>query len=219
MRTQIVLMLALSPAILTTGCGQPKAVRSTMSSTEQETLNAAFAKLEDTLASKSPFIFDKLRPGATEEEIDTLRSELGGAQVQCLELWYRWHNGCTGRITDVLPLGRMLSIAEALEDRRAMQDMPFVDAKRRNALKILDDNSGDGFFLDIASPTPRVFYHMLEDPFPEDYGTLQEFVTFISHVHAAGVTSENDHGMVAFDLDRYQEIETDYLEGIGATNE
>jgi hypothetical protein len=55
---------------------------------------------------------------------------------------------------------------------------------------------------------------MLEDPFPTDYGTLQEFADFISDVHAAGLATENEHGMVAFDLDRYQKLESDYLERI-----
>jgi hypothetical protein len=190
-----------------------------MSDKQQAALSASLAKLDDTLARKSPFIFAKLASPATAEDIRTLRIELGGAEIQCLELWYRWHNGCTGHITDVLPLGRMLSIAEALEDRKGIQGTPFVDAKRKSALKILDDGAGDGFFLDIVSPNPRVFYHMLEDPYPRDYGTLPEFVTFITDVHAAGLASENEHGMVAFDLDRYQKIEAKYLKGLGKPNE
>jgi hypothetical protein len=189
-----------------------------MTDKQQDAFKASLAKLDDAVATKAPFLFAKLAPGATRDEIDTLRSGLGGAQIQCLELWYRWHNGCAGRITDLLPLGRMLSIAEALRDRQETQDIPFVDAKRKNALKILDDSAGDGFFLDIASPNPRVFYHMLEDPYPRDFGTLQEFVGFIGDVHAAGLASENEHGMVAFDLDRYQKIEAEYLEKIRKPN-
>jgi hypothetical protein len=209
----------LTTAILATGCGPHKVVSSTMSNAEQIALATSLAKLEDVLANKSPFIFAKLGPGATDEDVGRLRSELGGAQIQCLELWYRWHNGCSGHTTDLLPLGRMLSIAEALEDRKGIQEIPFVDTKRKNALKILEDVAGDGFFLDIASPSSRVFYHMLEDPFPRDYGTLQEFVAFISDVHAAGLASEKDNGIVAFDLDRYQKIESEYLQGIGIPNE
>lgn len=184
---------------------------------EQKTaLKAGLSNLADTLKDKSPFVFDKLAPAATAEELEGLRSALGGVRIECLEVWYGWHNGCEGQLTDVLPLGRMLSISEALDDRRRIQGVPFVDAKRRMALKILEDGAGDGFFLDIASANPRVFYHMLEDPYPRDYGTLEEFVTFIAEVHAAGIASQDEHGMVAFDLPRYQKIEAEYLKRIGS---
>jgi hypothetical protein len=36
-----------------------------------------------------------------------------------------------------MPLGRMLSIHEAIEQRRQIQGIPLVDAKRKGALKIL----------------------------------------------------------------------------------
>src|SRR4051812_47243364 len=117
MKTPVISLLFLI-GILTTGCGHSKTVSSTVSHKQQDVLSASLAKLGDTLANKSPFIFAKLAPGATPEDIHMLRAELGGAEIQCLELWYRWHNGCTGHITDVLPLGRMLSIAEAVEDRK-----------------------------------------------------------------------------------------------------
>lgn len=218
MRTLSILVLVVASGIFATGCGQHRAVSSAMSDKQQDVFKASLAKLNNALANQAPFLFAKLAPGATNDDIATLRSGLGGAQIRCLELWYRWHNGCTDHITDLLPLGRMLSIAEALQDRRDTKDIPFVDAKRRNALKILDDGAGDGFFLDIASPNPRVFYHMLEDPYPRDFGTLQEFVGFICDVHAAGLASENEHAMVAFDLDRYQKIEAEYLEKIRKSN-
>ena len=177
------------------------------------------AQLDETLRKKSPFVASKLAPAATNEDLAALRAELGGVQIPSLELWYRWHNGCTMRTIDFLPLGRMLSIAEALEDRKMTQGVPFVDAKRKSALKILDDSAGDGFFLDIASSRPRVFYHMLEDPFPRDFGTLQQFVAFINDVHAEGLATEDENGMVRFDLDRYLRVEDEYLKSIGNNHE
>lgn len=90
------------------------------------------------------------------------------------------------------------------------RSLPFIDAKRRTAIKILDDGCGDGFFLDISSPAPRVFYHMLEDPSPRDYGTLEEFVRFIAKVHAAGIVSLETDGMVVFDLSAYEKLEREY---------
>jgi hypothetical protein len=219
MRVPVILILLVGGSLALTGCGQRKVVSSSMSADGRDALDANLATLETTLENKSPFVFAKLAPGATPEEIVKLRSELGGAQIECLEIWFRWHNGCTDRLTDVLPLGRMISIDEALKDRQAMQSVPFVDAKRLSALKILDDAAGDGFFLDVTSANPRVFYHMLEDPFPRDYGTLAEFVAFIREVHDAEIVTQNEHGMAAFDLDRYQEIETAYLRRVGADGE
>lgn len=187
-----------------------------MSSAEQEMLKSNLASLEKVLGDKSPFIRDNLAPGASPSDLESLRAELGGAQVESLETWYRWHNGCTDRLTDLMPLGRMLSISEAIEDRRQEQSTPFVDAKRSNAIKILADSAGDGYFLDVASESPRVFYHMLEDPFPRNYGTLTQFVEFLADVHQAGIASPDEHGMVDFDLDRYQQIEAAYLAKIGS---
>lgn len=211
MRTARVALL-ISISLVATGCGRQDAVGSAMSDQQQNALSASLAELEDILRDKSPIVFAKLAPPATDEELATLRSELGGVHIQCLELWYGWHNGCTGGSIDILPLGRMLSITESLEDRRLTQDIPFVDAKRKNALKILDDGAGDGFFLDIASRNPRVFYHMLEDPNHRDYGTLQEFAAFISDVHAAGLATGKENGRVTFDLERFQKAEGDYLQ-------
>lgn len=96
-------------------------------------------------------------------------------------------------------------------DRELTKKIPFVDSKRKNALKLLDDGCGDGYFLDITTANPRVFYHMLEDPFPRDYGVLQDFVAFIADVHAAGLATEDEMGAVTFDLDRFQVLESKYL--------
>ena len=185
--------------------------------TAKSALDANLAKLDDTLKSKSRFVFDKLAPGATEQEIARLRTGLGGAEIECLERWYRWHNGCTDRLTDIMPLGRMLSIDESLKDRNDEESIPFVDDTRKTAIKILDDSCGDGFFLDIASPNPRVFYDMLEDPFPRDYGTLDEFVAYIDSLHAAGLASLNEHAMVSFDLAPYAKLKREYLSHINKT--
>jgi hypothetical protein len=181
---------------------------------EKEDLKARLVALEGALQAKSPFVLEQMAPPATAEQLAELEAALG-VRVEPLEVWYGWHNGCSGPATDILPLGRMLPISEALADRRMVRSIPFVDRKRRSALKILEDAAGDGFFLDVAIPRPRVFYHMLEDPFPQDYGTLAQFVSFIAEVHAAGLASAGEGGVVNFDLDRYAEIEADYLRRIG----
>ncbi len=193
------------------GCGSPKTQKRVVIPQEKETLNAGFAKLETVLKEKVLFIHSKLGEPAGEKDIAELREGLGGVEVQCLELWYKWHNGSADNLTDILPLGKMLSISESLEDRELIQKVPFVDPKRKRAIKILEDPAGDGFFLDISGSSPRVFHHMLEDPFPRDYGTLEDFVGFIAEVHSSGVASMTENGIVDFDLEKYGKIESDYL--------
>jgi hypothetical protein len=201
-------------APLVVGCGSPKIEQSTMTEGERTELKAALAKLDAVLREKADFISSKLAPPAGDKVINDLRQGLGGSQVECLELWYRWHNG-SDRLIDILPLGRMLSVQEALHDREMEREIPFVDSKRLAAIKILEDGSGDGFFLDISSTRPRVFYHMLEDPFPRDFGRLEKFVEFIAQVHNSGLSSRNDNGMVRFDLDKYHELERKYRSSLG----
>lgn len=191
------------------GCGAQEAVRSTMTDEEGTRLREALVRLDAVLREKAGFISSRLAEPASDQEIDALRQGLDGAQVDCLEVWYRWHNGCD-RLTDILPLGRMLSIEESLNDRAMNRKTPFVDAKRRTAIMILEDGCGDGFFLDLSSTSPRVFYHMLEDPFSRDFGRLEDFVRFITDVHASGLALRDDHGMVQFDLDKYGELESRY---------
>ncbi len=209
MINKICLLFYLS--LIALGCGRQKAVSSTMTIDEQKDLNGSLAKLETTLKDHAPFIHAKLAPPATDNQLAELQRGLDGAQVQLLKLWYQWHNGCLDHTTNILPLGWMLSISESLQDRKMIQGTPFVDAKRKGALKILDDGAGDGFFLDITSKSPRVFYHMLEDPYPRDFGTLQDFIQFITQIHDAGLSSENKNGTVDFDLERYEKLESDYL--------
>jgi hypothetical protein len=193
------------------GCAKRDvAVPSTMTSAEKQALEDRLRKLDEVLRDRSPFILDKLAPAATATDLGKLWAEIGGVKVDSLEVWYRWHNGCNG-LTQILPLGQTLSISEALADRKMMMDTPFVDSMRRRSLKILDDGAGDGFFVDIALASPRVFYHMLEDPFPRDYGTLQQFVSFVTDVHKAGVATEGENGKVEFDLSRYEKLEAEYL--------
>lgn len=110
----------------------------------------------------------------------------------------------------------MLSIAESIEDRRAIQSIPFVDTKRKQAIKLLDDGAGDGFFLDVSSSALRVFYHMLEDPWPTDYGPLDSFVEFLTQVHRAELAKVNENGMVDFDWEGYDAIQSDYLSKVGS---
>lgn len=209
-------LLSAAALLLIGGCDHPQAVSSSMSKNDQEALRTALQQLESTLREKSPFIADALAPPATDADLKALRAELGGAQVECLEKWYRWHNGCTSPTIDLIPLGRMLSIDEAIDDRRQMQGIPIIDAKLRGSFKILEDLAGDGFYLDVSSTNPQVFYCMIEDPYPRYFGSMAKFIGFIESVHAAGLATKAENGMVDFDFKRYQEMETAYLQRVGS---
>lgn len=203
--------LTLIAFIAANGCAEPPPVNSRLSEDDKKTLTDEIGRLQTALDDKSPFVAEKLAPGATEAEILSFRSAVAGAQLDELEIWFKWHNGCTDSLTDLIPLGRMLSISESLEARKLAQSTPFVDAKIKKSLKLLEDLAGDGFYMDLTEPNPRVFYCMLEDPQPTYYGTLQEFVAFVSEVHEAGLASLNGNGMIDFDQDRYQELKSRHL--------
>jgi hypothetical protein len=209
------LLLSAVALFCCVGCERPQAVSSSMPKNEQEGLRTGLQQLEATLREKSPFIADALAPPATDDQLKMLWAELGGAQIECLETWYRWHNGCTSPTIDLIPLGRMLSIDEAINNRKQIQSILIIDSKLRGAYKILEDLAGDGFYLDVASPNPQVFYCMIEDPYPRYFGSLSEFIGFIESVHTAGLATKDEHG-VDFDFQPYQELEAAYLQSVGS---
>ena len=77
--------------------------------------------------------------------------------------------------------------------------------------KTLDDRAGDGFFVDVTSPDPLVFYHMLEVPGPTYYGTFAEFATFIADGFDSGVLFVNASGKFDYDEARYEAHEAAHL--------
>lgn len=213
MQNDFVMLTALAMAMLGVagGCSKPGPQSAAMSAKEQRDLRECLAELDEVLREKSPFILDKLAPGADVAEIEKLRAELGVARIEPLEIWFERHNGGTDRVTELLPLGRPLSISESLENRKLLQATPFVDEKIKRSLKLLEDVAGDGFYLDLTEPSPRVFYCMLEDPYPAYYGTLPDFVAFVSKVHEGGLATLNSNGMIDFNQVRYLELESKHL--------
>jgi hypothetical protein len=159
-------------------------------------------------------ILTDLAPPATEQEIPTLRNALNGSTIEVLEAWYKWHNGSLSQNTWLLPLGHPLTIKEALEDRKMIQAIPFVDKLRKNSLKILDDGAGDGFFLDVTAKNPTVFYAMLEDPTPRHYGTLVEFINFIAQGFEEGALSVEEKGDLKWDKAKYKALEKEHFKKI-----
>ena len=50
----------------------------------------------------------------------------------------------------VTTLGYPLSVQESLDDREMEQKIALIDSLRKGSVKILEDGSGDGFFLDVV---------------------------------------------------------------------
>lgn len=195
-----------------TGCGGEHAVSSSLAPSEKAALTAALSACEMTMEDKAPELFANLAPPATPAELDDLAAGMGGARVEALEIWFTWHNGEKHpTMTEFPMLGYPLSIAETLEKRQMERSIPLIDRIRRNAVHLIHDGSGDGYFLDVTRDPPRVFYHMLEDPYPEDFGTLTEFVGFLEAVCAEGFDDGEDMDAWRAEFDRYLEIQDTYL--------
>jgi len=214
-------LLAFIPILLLCSCSKPPVVVVPLSPAEAQALQQSFARLDTVLAAKAAVIHTNLASPATAAEITVLRSALSGSANiaggtnYVLEAWFGWHNGARVRGTSLLPLGEPLSIAEALEDRKMIQSIPFIDKLRKRSLKILEDGAGDGFFVDVTAARPRVFYHMLEDGTPQYYGTLAEFVDFIATGFERGVLFVDANGKFGYDDKQYQALEQAHFKAIG----
>lgn len=214
---QFSVLLVSLLSFIAIGCGgQPTVSSVTMTDAQRAELLAALEKLDETLEQHAPEIFKQFAPPASDDDIKELRSGLGGVDRPFLELWFRWHNGGQNGVVGLLPLGDALSIQEALADRAMNQSISMMHHSRRRDIKLLDDGAGDGYFLNLSSNPPRVYYEMLEDPAQTDYGTLAEFVDFIEQVHAAKITTVDDRGFVDFDWDAYSKLETKHLASLQA---
>jgi hypothetical protein len=208
------LLGVLLVVVLLAGCGRPARVASSpLSAAEAQQLKDQLTRLDAALQRHSPALAGLLAPPAGATEIARLRAELNGAEIQPLELWFQWHDGSGKDTALIVPLGFFLSSRSALADRKAIRDIPFVQERRKSSIKLLEDGSGDGFFLDLTGPNPRVFYHMLEDGSTyQDFGRLDEFVGFIAQVHEAALGGANQSGRVDYDLKKYGALEAAYLQ-------
>lgn len=213
--TRLFTLIAI--ASLLCSCSKPPVVVAPVSVAEAQALQQSFARLDAVLAAKAAVIHTNLASPATAAELTGLRSALygsansAGSTNSVLEAWFGWHNGARVRGTSLLPLGEPLSIAEALEDRKMIQSIPFIAKLRKRSLKILEDGAGDGFFVDVTAARPRVFYHMLEDGTPQDYGTLAEFVDFIATGFERGVLFVDASGKFGYDDKQYQALEQEHF--------
>ncbi len=208
-------LIAFAWAIVFTGCHPFEAKtypNVEMSAAESSQLKDALDRLDRAINAAAPSIAAQLHAGADEAQIAHLRSALGGAVNQPLEEWFAWHNGAKSRMVSILPLAAPLSIDAALEDRNFIRKVPLVSETRRNSLKILDDFAGDGYFIDLRSGTPFVFYDMLEDPGEGYFGTLTEFANFIADCFEADVFSADESGFLDYDEDLYYQLESVYFE-------
>ena len=213
MKTLVLIGLALLAPIA--GCSGPNPVQTTLTPQERQDLEDALARLDEAIAKNTPHLRDKLGTPASQSDIAELRNYLG-VKNELLETWFLWRNGERELAADLLPLGRLISISKAIDDRKSVNELPFVDDLQRRAFKILEDPAGDGFYIDVTCDNPKVFYHMLEDPFPRYFGNLPQFVEFLIRIHSAGITSLDEHGMILFDIEEYMRIEGEYLRSVGS---
>lgn len=203
--------LSLGLLLLVTGCGGSHSTPSRLNARQKTELTNALQRLDDVLKVKAPALHANLKPPAGKPEIADLRAALDGNTVETLEVWYQWHNGISGSPGSFLPLGYPLSVKEALADRQMEQEILLIDGLRKSSVKILEDGSGDGYFLDVTACRPLVFYHMLEDPDPQYYGTLSEFVNFIADGFESEVLFINAAGKFDYDEVKYRALEAKHL--------
>jgi hypothetical protein len=210
----ILVSLQIGLLVLVCACNKSKIVPSSLTPGDSQALTASFARLEKALAARAPSLLTNFAPAASSIEITNLRSALGGVKIDALEAWFGWRNGTTNRGAFLLPLGRPLSITEAIEDRKMIRDVPFVDKLRKSSIMIMEDGAGDGFLLDITTTNPVVFYHMLEDPTPQSYGTLAEFVNFIASGFEQKILFLDENGKVTENEGKYQAFEDAHFKSI-----
>jgi hypothetical protein len=187
-----------------------KSVPSSLPANEAKALKESLAKLDQLLATRAKTIHGALAPPATSTEITTLRKGIDGSVVEALEIWYGWHNGTTDQQTSLLPLGRPLSIQEALDDKKLVQGRLFDGTPHKEMIKIMEDGSGDGYFLDITSKQPTALYSMLESPQPHFHCTLREFVEFIIAAYEKEILKD-DPSQGTYDMDKYFALEREML--------
>ena len=126
--------------VLVAGCGgsAPPAIKSaTMNASARRDILSVQAELDELLKKHSPFVFQELSPPATEEAIGNLAAALDGAKRPFLEMWFKWHDG-SKKPVELLPLGTMISVDEAIADRKRNQAIAFLHASRKRDIKLLD---------------------------------------------------------------------------------
>lgn len=196
------------------GCGSKKVTYPdvTMPPSDREALIAALDRIDVALAEKAPTLASFLNDGATDKEIEHLRQALGGAINEPLEIWFRWHNGSSQRGLSLLPLGGLISLEESIRNKQMESRIPLIPHYRRNAIKVLDDLAGDGYFLDLTADEPIIFYDMTEEPSPRKIFKLTELAEFIATGFEKGVLTDDEHGLIDYEEETYFRFEEDYFE-------
>lgn len=206
-----------SPLNMSSDLPDPSEVRlgnfpdQTLSETERAELVAALEQLQKTLEEKAPNLANNLNPPATDAEIEILRAALGGAKNETLETWFRWHNGAKHPFVELIQLGSVISINDALIYSSGNSVIPdFLNSPRKHSITFLADHSGDGFFFDLSSDPPRIDCDMLEDGDDgslESGLTLLELVRFMTESFETGAMYEVDELTVEIDYSIYNPLE------------
>ena len=179
-----------------------------MNTKQNKLITNSFQKLDSVLERKAKMLYEKLRPGACDSNLAILRHELCEVRSPFLEAWFSWHNGALKSPVHLLPLGYILSISELIDDRRREGRLCNF---RNHAIKLLEDGSGDGYFMDTSSNDGCIYYHMLQNPHPEYHGTLSEFVGFIADGFESDALYVDIEGDFGYMEDAYAKLERSYL--------
>ncbi len=169
---------------------------------EYHNLTQSLDQLDAVLKSKAPALHQQFADGATDEQIDQLRASLGGKSIHALEAWFKWHNGATEPMLELIPLGEVVSIEQAIEQRAL--SLQHASSLRANSIMILEDGAGDGYFVDLTNDPALVYYEMLEDPSPTYYGTLTEFTKYIAEAYESGIFRVDDQAVLDYNEDEFE---------------
>lgn len=175
-------------------------------------LQNALQSLDQIIKDKAQSLHDNLADGATDKQIVELQSEFNNEITPCIEQWFRWRNGSIKQFSEIIPLGELVSIEQVVEYRNQLKNSGLKRILRFNSVLLLEDGAGDGYFVDLQRSPPEVYYEMLEDPTPTYYGTMFEFVRYITEGYKSGVFSIDDDGELECNDELFERYEESHLE-------
>lgn len=145
------------------------------------------ARLDRWLSATRPGYYARLRPGATEADLDDFERHFGVKLPDSFRACYRWRDGqeegCHESIQDNFMFMSLASIRSKKEMLDGMIGRDFGDPDwwRREWVPFLDNGGGDHLVLDLApaaegiSPLVRRFWHDM----PDRAGTQLSFQSWI----------------------------------------
>jgi cell wall assembly regulator SMI1 len=158
-------------------------------------------RLQKTLEKNAPEIAHQLQPGLSEAEINA--QEMAGGFVLPAEIraLYRWHNGQAPASPDgLLPGLRFLPLETTVRERQLLSqqlraegfwsrlNFKIFAGHRRSWVPILDDGSGDGYYVDPdrSDAEGAFFYNFSEVRFYTWFPAFRNFLTGLIECYDTG---------------------------------